>query len=155
MCLLGTLALLASPGCGTAAKGVQDCREIEQARCKVAVACGIVGDEDDCELYYRDHCLHGLPVAPPEPAQVDDCVATITTLGTCVQSLGKHALLADCSPDPIADNATSACEVVQYPERAYACSFLTGTETSAPPQSTGGTGADTSSAGQGGQGGTE
>jgi hypothetical protein len=157
--LLGGLTFLASPGCGTAAKGVQDCRDIEQARCKAAVACGIVTHETDCEIYYRDHCLHGLPVTPPQPAQVDDCVATITTLGTCVQSFGKDALLADCNPErPLADNATSACEVVQYPERAYACSFLTGTETT-PPDSSAGAGnagnTETSSAGQGGQGGAE
>lgn len=155
--VLGALALLASPGCGTAAKGIQDCRDIEQARCKAAVACGIVAHEHDCEIYYRDHCLHGLPVAPPQPATVDDCVATITSLGTCVQSLGKDALLADCDPSrPLADNATSACEVVQYPERAYACSFLTGTETSAPPEGSAGAGnPGTDNAGQGGQGGSE
>lgn len=156
--MLGALASLASPGCGTAAKGIQDCRDIEQARCKAATACGIVTHEDDCEIYYRDHCLHGLPVTPPQPAVVDDCVATITTLGTCVQSLGKNALLADCEDPnhPIADNATSVCEVVQYPERAYSCSFLTGTTTTPPPESSAGTGnTDTSSAGQGGQGGSE
>jgi hypothetical protein len=155
--VFAALAFLASPGCGTAAKGVQDCRDIEQARCKAATACGIVTEEADCEIYYRDHCLHGLPVAPPQPAQVDDCVATITTLGTCVQSLGKDALLADCDPShPLADNATSVCEVVQYPERAYACSFLTGTETAPPPEgSAGSDNGDTSGAGQGGQGGTE
>jgi hypothetical protein len=155
--VLGALASLASPGCGTAAKGVQDCRDIEQARCKAATTCGIVTDENDCEIYYRDHCLHGLPVTPPQPAVVDDCVATITSLGTCIQSHGRSALLADCDPDhAIADNATSACEVVQYPERAYACSFLTGTVTSPPPAGTAGTGnTDTNGAGQGGQGGSQ
>lgn len=156
MSLLGLLALLAGPGCGTSAKGIQDCRDIEQARCRAATACGIVAHEADCEIYYRDHCLHGLPITPPQPAAINDCVATITTLGACVQAEGRDALLVNCMGDVQADNATSACEVVQYPERAYACSFLTGTEVAPPPESSAGAGnTDTSSAGQGGQAGSQ
>ncbi len=143
MSVLGVLACLASPGCGTSAKGIQDCRDIEEARCRAAAACGIVTDEKDCELYYRDHCLHGLPVTPPEPAEIEDCVNVITTLGSCVQANGREIDVASCNVQ--ADGATLACEVVQYPERAYACSFLTGTETSPPPPT----------AGQGGQAGGE
>lgn len=140
---LAAFALTVSPGCGTSARGIQDCRDIEEARCTAAVACGIVAKANDCKIYYRDHCLHGLPIAPPQPADLDNCVSTITTLGSCVQANGRDVPLAYCGVD--ADNAVLACEVVQYPERAYACSFLTGTAESAPP----------ATAGQGGQGGSE
>jgi len=140
---MSVLAFVVSPGCGTSAKGIQDCRDIEQARCDAAAACGIVSSAAECRLYYRDHCLHGLPVTPPQPAEIDDCVATITSLGTCVQSNGRDATLDSCNLASAADNAALACEVVQYPERAYACSFLTGTEATPP----------TPTAGQGGQAG--
>lgn len=124
---LGAFALAASPGCGTSAEGVGDCREIEQARCVAAASCGIVTDVEECKLYYRDHCLHGLPQTPPAPAMVDECVSTIQALGRCADAHGgKNATLEACDPPVAARNATRACEVVQYPERAYACSFLAG-----------------------------
>jgi hypothetical protein len=142
---VSAFALVASPGCGTSAQGVDDCRDIEQARCVAAAACGTVSDVKDCQIFYRDHCLHGLPTAPPPSADVDSCVNTIKALGTCVEVGGKSVELGACDPPIAADNATLACEVVQYPERAYACSFLAGTPVT-PPSGTGG---------QGGQGGSE
>jgi hypothetical protein len=138
---LAVAALAGGPGCGTDAKGIEDCREIEQARCAAAVPCGIVPDEEKCKIFYRDHCLHGMAGNPPEQAYIDLCVNTINKLGTCAKAGGPKAELADCGVR--ASGATTVCDVVQFPERAEACQFLS----SKPPPA--------SSAGQGGAAGSE
>ncbi len=88
---LAALALLvAGPavasGCGTDAVDVDGCRQIEEARCRQAPACGIMlempyftsgTDVDACVRYYDDACLHGLAVADPGPSAVSQCVAAI------------------------------------------------------------------------------
>jgi len=142
---IGSFAIVATHGCGTEATGVDDCRDIEQARCIAGAACGIVADPSECRRFYRDHCLHGLPVKGAQRADVDQCVAAIQAAGECAKTEGgRTAELAACSPQQ-ASKGTLACEVVQYPERAYACSFLTGKPVS-PPE-------DTGQGGQGGQAG--
>jgi hypothetical protein len=82
--------LLAGPAvmsaCGTDAVDVDGCRQIEEARCRQAPACGISLDElnvtsgtsvDACVRFYDDACLHGLAVADPGPTAVSACVAAI------------------------------------------------------------------------------
>ena len=39
---------------------------------------------DEVERFYRDHCLHGLPAAPPQRADVELCVSVIQEAGVCV-----------------------------------------------------------------------
>ena len=62
------------------------CREIEEARCNQAPACGIPIEPphftsgstvDACIRYYDDACLHGLAVGDPGPTAVNACVAAI------------------------------------------------------------------------------
>jgi hypothetical protein len=127
---LSVLAL--NPGCGTSAKGVDDCREIERARCEAAYACGHVSDLDQCRRFYRDHCLHGLAVTPPPQSRVEACVGAIQRASACVKRNGIEASLADCETgesgevvtvDPI--GISYACELVSTPERTGECSFLT------------------------------
>jgi hypothetical protein len=126
----GSFALASSPGCGTDAHGIEDCREIEQARCAAAVPCGIITDQPRCEIFYRDHCLHGLPgTAQPQQATIDLCVNAIKALGECAKQNGAEVELASCGGDIKTHDAATACEVIQFPEKAYACSFLT----AAPP----------------------
>jgi hypothetical protein len=88
---LATLALLLggavlANGCGTGAVDVDGCRQIEEARCRQAPACGISLDElnftsgtsvDACVRFYDDACLHGLAVGDPGPTAVGACVAAI------------------------------------------------------------------------------
>ena len=88
---LAALALLlAGPavmgGCGTDAVDVDGCRQIEEARCRRAPACGTSLDQlnftsgtsvDACIRFYDDACLHGLAAADPGPAAVSACVAAI------------------------------------------------------------------------------
>jgi hypothetical protein len=131
------------PGCGTPAVGIDDCRDIEQARCDAAAACHTLTDVAACKRFYRDQCLHGLPAAPPPRESVDECIAVIQNLTTCAKVGGPKAELIDCDPPVPAQDATLVCQVVKAPERAYACSFLAGQPVTAP------------TAGQGGQGGSE
>ena len=97
------MAALSLAGCGTDAMATDACRKIEQARCRRGAACpainlqGSVGVEE-CVQFARDRCLHGLPVADPGPAAVDQCVAAIGQMATC--------------------------DAVVSPEQSPACAFL-------------------------------
>ena len=111
-------------GCGTDAVGVEDCRDIEQARCEAGAACGLVSDVDACKRFYRDHCLHGLALeeAPPK-ATIKRCAQTIQEIGACVKQLGPAAAFSDCHLDVLA-SSNKACELVSAPEKTSSCAFL-------------------------------
>jgi hypothetical protein len=73
-------------GCGTGAVDVDGCRQIEEARCRKAPACGILlttpdftsgSDVDACIQYYDLACLHGIVASDPGPTAVAACVAAI------------------------------------------------------------------------------
>lgn len=83
--------LVAVAACGNGADGVDACKQIEEARCKLAPACGITlqppyhtagTDVDACIRYYNIACLHGLEVGNPGPTAVNACVAAITDCAT-------------------------------------------------------------------------
>jgi hypothetical protein len=117
--------LVSASGCGTDAKGVDDCREIEEARCEAAKSCKLLSDVDGCKRFYRDQCLHGLAAASPGSNQVKLCVAAIKNAGTCAgQAEGSDAPLEECSPVIGSSSATTACEIVREPELATDCTFL-------------------------------
>jgi hypothetical protein len=99
--VLAVATLLAA--CGTDAMATDACRKIEQARCRKAPSCPALGISpgtgvEECVQFARDRCLHGLAVADPGAAVVDQCVAAI-------------------------DTATS-CDVIASPSSAPACAFL-------------------------------
>ena len=88
--------LVNAAGCGTDAKGIDDCRDIEQARCAAAKSCGIE-DVAACQRFYRDQCLHGLSISAPSSSVLKACLATIRSAGACAAStagvdtpLGQH-----------------------------------------------------------------
>ncbi|HVY28562.1 MAG TPA: hypothetical protein VHB79_18530 [Polyangiaceae bacterium] len=121
-----TFTLVTASGCGTSAIGVDDCRDIQQARCRAGKACGIVDDVAACERYYRDHCLHGLATTPPAGTSVAGCVEVIEAAGRCAEG-DPEIDLNDCDP-AVTDrkqSLTLACDVVRHPERANECAFLT------------------------------
>jgi hypothetical protein len=121
---LAGFGLVSSPGCGTDAKGIEDCREIERARCSAAAACGIVTDVESCQRFYRDHCLHGMVTLAPSPNAIEECVATLTSAGSCASasSAGKLAPLSECDAAPgVLDAARDVMYACQLAER---CSFL-------------------------------
>ena len=109
--LLAALAQAAA-GCGTDAVGVQACRQIQEARCRQAPACGIFlqppyhtsgTDVDACIRYYDDACLHGLSTgSDPGPLSVNACVDAINRA-------------------PMTDGG---CAIVETPEQADACAWL-------------------------------
>jgi len=136
--------LVSASGCGPDAKGVEACREIEQARCTAAKSCGIVDDVVECQRFYRDQCLHGMAVATPSSVVVRECVAVIRNAGVCAaESEGSETPLDLCSagtPTPVdAPGAATACDIVRSPEKALACAFL------APDQDAGAGGGDSGS----------
>ena len=141
--------LVSAAGCGTDAKGVDDCREIEQARC-------IVSDVEGCQRYYRDQCLHGLPVPPPGSVRLKACVDVIREAGNCAKSSGVDTKLSECDPS-LSESAAeleTACDLVKEPEKSLQCLFLT-------PGAVAGVGGASHSggeggaSGEGGQGGAE
>jgi hypothetical protein len=142
--LLSVLGVLAGPGCGTDAVGIDDCREIERARCEAAAHCGVVDDVEECQRFYRDHCLHGLSVESPGAIAVENCVMVIQRAGECARDNGGvDARLTECGR--VSDEtvgADEACDLVLYPERAAECRFLTPN----PPEPSG----EGGSAGEGG-----
>jgi hypothetical protein len=142
-----SFSLVTGSGCGTAALGIEDCRDIEEARCHAAVTCGIISDADACERYYRDHCLHGLPVKPPAGDSVPSCVEVIKAAGRCAK--GDPSIeLAACDPAVATPKTgfTRACDVVSHPERTPECAFLSELPEEEDPGSAGAGG----TAGQGG-----
>jgi hypothetical protein len=112
-CLVGALAssaiILVFVACTGSAVGVEACKQIEEARCLNAPACGIalttpvsrdgVGHQlDACVRYYDDACKHGLASKnDPGPTAVQACVDAI-----------NHG----------------SCNVVEAPESDPACAFL-------------------------------
>jgi hypothetical protein len=121
---MSTFSLVTASGCGTKAVGVDDCRDIEQARCQAGKPCGLVDDVEACERYYRDHCLHGLATEPPAGASVEACVQVIRGAGDCAKA-DPEAALADCESTAPTSGLATACDVVRHPELAVECSFLT------------------------------
>lgn len=133
-----SFGLVTAAGCGTSAIGVDDCRDIEQARCDAAKSCGMIEDAAACERYYRDHCLHGLPVAPPAGDSVPTCVEVIKAAGRCAE--GDPSIeLVNCDPAVASPGPgfSKACDVVTHPERTPECAFLSELP---PPEETGGAG---------------
>ncbi|MGH7434159.1 MAG: hypothetical protein ACRENE_00625 [Polyangiaceae bacterium] len=106
----GVLALVlpVAVGCGTDATGVEQCKQIEAARCRhAASSCPDIklvppystsGDSTDaCVRFYDTACLHGLDVGVPASGDVDQCVSAI-----------EHG----------------SCAVVQTPESSPMCAWL-------------------------------
>jgi hypothetical protein len=142
--------LVNAAGCGTDAQGVDDCRDIEQARCAAAKSCGIVEDVDACQRFYRDQCLHGLAVSPPSSTMLKACLATIHQAGMCAAS-DAGTELSDCTDvTQSAPRAKKACDLVTNPEYAEECSFLAPAEDAGTVSSGG-----TSGASEGGSSGSE
>lgn len=130
--LSATLAftLVNGAGCSTGAVGIGACREIETARCRASVPCGVVKEKDveACERFYRDQCLHGLSTAEPPSSEVSECVTVIEAAAQCATDAGSAKVeLEDCDPfvtTPRVVRLVTACDVVAHPERADECAFL-------------------------------
>jgi hypothetical protein len=119
-----TFMVMHAAGCGTEAIAVDECRDIESARCEAGAFCGLVDDVEQCKRFYRDQCLHGLASGDrPGSPQVKACIATIQAAGSCAKS--GITTLADCKPAPSDTTVHSAvCDIVLHPEGVRECEFL-------------------------------
>ena len=151
-----TGALLMAPGCGTDAQGVDDCRDIERARCAAAANCAtsdgssqVVTDVGSCQRFYRDQCLHGTTTASPGAPRVDECVRAIRAAGECAAATEDNATSICIAPI----NLSNACDAILHPERLIECRFLSPTPEDVQGEG-GSPGSSGASAGSGGQGNT-
>lgn len=125
-----TFSLVTASSCGTSAVGVDECRDIEQARCQASAFCldsrgnPLIEDVGACERYYRDHCLHGLAAKPPAGASVGACLDVIEAAGRCAKSDPDAALDCTETASKPRGNFSLACDLVAHPERAVECAFL-------------------------------
>jgi hypothetical protein len=121
---------IVTASCGTNAVGVDDCRDIEQARCRASASCldadgvPLIQDVPACERYYRDHCLHGFAVKPPAGADVAGCIQIIEQAGRCAQEDPESELGCTETASRRRTGFATACDVVIHPERATECAFL-------------------------------
>jgi uncharacterized membrane protein YgcG len=147
-------AIVTASGCGTDAKGVDSCRDIEEARCVAEMNCGLISDVSACQDYYRDQCLHGLPVTPPASSDIKSCVATIKAAGVCALQ-GKDTAPSDCVNVPsVSTVAKTTCEITTKPEETSECSFLKPGAADAGTADSGGSGGASSTDASAGAGGS-
>jgi hypothetical protein len=118
---------IAVASCGTSAAGIDDCREIESARCNMAHVCDPSFDAGACLAFYHDECLvgfqnEGIDGGEPDPTA---CVSAQTDNLFACGDAG-----ADAGPPTL-------CDVLMVcPELLAACAFI------ATPPNDGGTDAD-------------
>jgi uncharacterized membrane protein YgcG len=158
--LLGLSIMIASTvplSCNTKAIGIDECRDIEYARCEVGVNCKTVFDIDDvkaCKRFYRDQCLHGMDVTEvPGKPEVNQCIDRIRILGGCAQKTGEDTLVSKCADSTTNDDSVrTVCELLKKPQNAPECSFLVNDTSNAG--GSGGGGGTAGSAGNGGSAGS-
>jgi hypothetical protein len=141
--LLPLASALLPLGCGTDAVGIEDCRSIERARCQAGQHCSFgidsTSEEQVCERFARDNCLHGLVVQASTTGAVTNCVNSINAAGACA---AKKTSLNDCTAiGEVTKASATICDLIQNPEQISSCEFLTqtppppATATSAPKDS--------------------
>jgi hypothetical protein len=109
--------------CGTDAVGISECREVERARCAAAVSCGYP-DVEECQRFYRDHCLHGVALDSVDTVDVANCVQQIESAGSCAAAQPDSPPSGCQVPIPTRSEVANVCDVVLQPELASACAFL-------------------------------
>jgi hypothetical protein len=118
-------ALVHASGCGTDAVGIEECRDIEDARCEAGRYCeDLIDDVEACKRFYRDQCLHGLASGErPGSVRLKACVNVITSAGDCAKNGVKS--VADCAKIPAHHTALAdVCDVIKQPEAVKECDFL-------------------------------
>lgn len=110
--LFGAFPLL--PACTTDAVAVEQCRQIEHARCEAAVSCGSVKSTeiDECKRFYDDQCLHGI---------AGEEAPTANQQKSCLELIDDARQTAETSSG---DQFERACTVIGEPWESEECSFL-------------------------------
>lgn len=107
--------------CSTKAVAVQECREIESARCEASVPCGIVEEDgvEECQRFYRDQCLHG--IAGPKAPTGDELKVCIELIETAQEAAEASMNLGGQSQE---DSHALACEIISRPWDLPQCAFV-------------------------------
>src|SRR5690606_24451037 len=122
---LGLSLVFALVGCSTKAVGINECRDVESARCEASVPCGVIDESEveECKRFYDDHCLHG--ITGKETPSADEhraCLELIEDAGqAAAAALGMGGAFE-------ADDAS--CEIVSAPWKQPECAYLVGEESS-------------------------
>ena len=142
MMLLAALAT-GFAGCGSAGVGIDECRSVENARCSAAAHCDLgltsTAKVQQCTQFARDNCLHGLLAPPPHPGTVDRCLHAIQAAGNCARRTGGETLASVCPAllGSFATPETTVCDVIDDPDLASECAFLTTTPVVEQPKDAG------------------
>lgn len=117
--------LILTSACSTDAVGVNECRDVEYARCEASVACGVIEEDEveECQRFYRDHCLHGMKGDEvPSADEHKECLELIEEAGkTAATSLGMGGA---------GEPNESACKIVAAPWKYEECAYLVRTTSS-------------------------
>lgn len=113
-------------GCGTKATLVEECRQIELARCRSAAECGLVPDEAACRRYVDDQCRHGFPGdLGPSKSDVQACAEAIEDIATCADRSGGKTDPNECKQSSLHETGEDrVCDLVERPEKLADCRFL-------------------------------
>lgn len=127
--LVPLAALLSAVACDTDAKGIDDCRDMENARCVAAQSCDYGVDSEAklevCRRFARDNCLHGLSTGvEPKRGEVDGCLRVIQGAGECARKTGGDTSSIDCADIGETQREVTVCEVVEDPTLAFKCAWL-------------------------------
>lgn len=134
LCLPLAVGSLAG-GCATEAVAIEDCRQIEFARCEASVPCGVIlqDEVEECQRIYREQCLHG--IAGPEEPTADQqrlCLNLIVEAGERASELAaelSNAADAEASGEgseksPKQIEYEVACRIVSEPWEREECDYL-------------------------------
>ena len=104
--VFSVFAVVIYAACGSDATGIDECRQIETARCQAAPACPSINlgtpphvgsDVDGCINFYNDACLHGLEVADPGAPAIAACIKAIQSKPTDCFTIAFPQTNAACS----------------------------------------------------------
>lgn len=107
--------------CNTKAVAVQECRDIEEARCEASVPCGVVEEEDvdECKRFYRDQCLHG--IAGPKSPTGDELKLCIELIEEAQETAAASLNMGGQSQET---SYAAACEIISRPWDLPQCAFV-------------------------------
>ena len=108
-------------GCTTSAVAIQECRDIEAARCEASVPCGVIeADEvESCQRFYRDQCLHGISGSKePTSDEQKTCLELINDAAEVAEKTMSFGMGGEGGVYEL------ACEVIAAPWKHPDCAFV-------------------------------
>lgn len=104
---IAALFAIALGACGSEARAVDACEQLESARCARGPECiaGFVGEADSCRRFYQVQCGRGVQdgVRDPTKAEIDRCIGAMNASCDAVRdpvSAPECAFLVPAPPQP-------------------------------------------------------